>query len=629
MINDEIIESLLNCKYKAYRKLNSEHGIKKEFELLQREQLSSCKTEFYNRLLEKHSEKNLLRCFKFENNLRFPKVNFLIQPTLNTETFQVGFDAVEIIPNKNYASKKLYIPISISPKERFSKIDKLSLAIKCVILSQVCEIDYEFGRIIYGSELKTLKFKIEPLLTEAKKILTELHKISSSESLPFIYQKNHCKICEFQEACQKELLEKDSLGLLHRMDEKDIKKYNNKGLFTVKQLSYTFRPRKRGKRVKTRQRPYYFSLQALAIREHKVYLYDKISMPNAKTKVFIDMEGDSYGNFIYLIGILVVEGENEKKYSLWANNLNDEKGIFDECIKILNGLNDAQIFYFGKYESRVFKRMLKCNLPNKVKDLILNKSTNILTVIYSNLYFPTYSNSLKEIGKYLGCTWSAPNPSGIQSIVWRKKWESSNDAKLKDALIRYNYEDCVALKIVTVFVYAVFNRDDAEKYDNDLQNVAFVKDIKSDDEKPQLPLFGDLEAVSKDIEVINKCAYFEYQRNKIFFRTNKNIRKISKRKAKLRDFKYKANKIIYIKSYKCPYCKSKDIVHDKNNFYGRICFDSRFLPYGMKRWITVYRMPFHRCCYCKNSFMPKRFMKLRLYARRSKTPKKYLEQKGF
>jgi len=33
-----------------------------------------------------------------------------------------------------------------------------------------------------------------------------------------------------------------------RMTPKLIKRYNNKGIFTIKQLSYLFKPRKRGKR---------------------------------------------------------------------------------------------------------------------------------------------------------------------------------------------------------------------------------------------------------------------------------------------------------------------------------------------------------------------------------------------
>jgi len=604
MINDEIIESYLNCKYKAYRKLNNEHGIIKEFEILQEEKLTSCKTEYYNRLLEKYGENQLSKGYKFENSSRTPRAKTLIQPTLDTETYQLSFDAIEIVTNKKSPSRKSHIPILVTSKERLSKVEKLSIAIKCFILSQVCGVDYEFGKIIYGSELKTLKFKIEPFLNEAKKTINELHKISTGDSQPIIFQKSHCKICEFKDACEKDLMENDSLGLLHKMREGDIKKFNNKGIFTVNQLSYKFKLRKRGKRIKTKTHPYYFSLQALAIRDKKVYLYDKANLPNTRIKVFVDMEGNSEGSFVYLIGILVVEKEQCKRYSLWFNDFDDEKGIFDEFIEILSGLEDAHIFYFGKYESRIFKRMLKRNTPTKVKNLLMEKTTNILTVIHATLYFPTYSNGLKEIGKYLGCSWTASNPSGIQSIVWRKKWEHSKDTKLRDTLIRYNYEDCVALRTLTEFIYSAFDNKTHEKYNNKSQKVAFVENIKDDEKPPWI----DKKFVSKDIEIITKCAYFEYQRNKIFFRTNKNIGKNTQYKEKKPKLRCKANKIVTVDNYKCPNkcpaCKSGNILYDKEKFNKKVCYDLRISTYGIKKWIVIYHSPFCKCLDCNRTFRP-------------------------
>lgn len=525
MITDEIIESYLNCKYKAYRKLKEEHGFIKEFEIFQREQFVAYRTQFYNCLFEKYGTEKILNGYKFENSRRITEVNVFIQPILNTGVYQISFDAIEIIPNKKSSSNKLHIPIIVSTKEKISAAEKLSVCIKCVILSELYGINYKFGEIVHGQDLRIDKFKIEPFFPKVKKILTELNMISNGDFQPLIYHKNHCKICEFQETCEKALKKEDSLGLLYSMDEKEIKKYNDKGIFTVKQLSYTFRPRKRSKRLKTKSHPYYLSLQALAIREQKVYVYDKINMPIAKTKVFIDMEGNSDGSFIYLIGILIIENGKEKMYSLWANNFNDEKEIFNECLKIINELNDAHIFYFGKYESNVFKRMFKCNPTNKINDLILNKSTNILSVIHSNLYFPTYSNSLKETGKSLGFSWSEDISSGIQTIIWRKKWESSNDAKLKDTLVKYNYEDCVALKRTTDFIYSIFIEKPPNDLDNKLKNIALVTELKSHDEQPN---YGVMDFVSEDIEVITKCAYFEYQRNKLCFRRNKNLKRIKK-----------------------------------------------------------------------------------------------------
>ena len=162
----------------------------------------------------------------------------------------------------------------------------------------MCGVDYKFGKIIYRYELKNLKFRIEPFLNEAKRNLNELIKIANGRFKPLLFNRIHCKICEFNEACKEELEEKDSLGRLLRMREDDIKKYNSKGIFTVNQLSYTFKPRRRNRRVKTKKHPYSFPLQALAIRDQKVYLYDKINMPNVSTKIFIDIEGNSDGSFI-------------------------------------------------------------------------------------------------------------------------------------------------------------------------------------------------------------------------------------------------------------------------------------------------------------------------------------------
>ncbi len=269
--------------------------------------------------------------------------------------------------------------------------------------------------------------------------------------------------------------------------------------------------------------------------------------------------------------------------------------------------------------------MLKCNPTKKTKDLLRNKSTNILTIIHSNLYFPTYSNSLKDIGKYLGSTWSNADLIGIQTLVWRKRWEKTNDVELREALIKYNYEDCVALKTVTDTIYGIFNRDNFKISDNESKNMSNVEEMKFDYDNTS-PFFGNFVAVTKDIDVINKCAYFEYQRNKIYFRTNSTIKKSIQRKKKQAIFKYKPNKIIDIKSYRCYSCNSKDIVKDEKNIYKKIFFDLRFLQYGIKRWITTYQTFLYRCQSCKKSFIPKNFMEIYVNNINKSPPKYYMKR---
>ena len=48
----------------------------------------------------------------------------------------------------------------------------------------------------------------------------------------------------------------------------------------------------------------------------------------------------------------------------------------------------------------------------------LESPVNLLSVIFGQIYFPTYSNGLKEIAGWLGFRWSDRDSSGLQSIVW-------------------------------------------------------------------------------------------------------------------------------------------------------------------------------------------------------------------
>jgi hypothetical protein len=72
---------------------------------------------------------------------------------------------------------------------------------------------------------------------------------------------------------------------------------------------------------------------------------------------------------------------------------------------------------------------------------------NILSFLALNVYPPTYTNELKDIAQFLGFSWSDKNASGILSIVWRKRWELSQDILYKRKLIQYNLEDCHALRL--------------------------------------------------------------------------------------------------------------------------------------------------------------------------------------
>src|SRR5439155_10583001 len=128
--------------------------------------------------------------------------------------------------------------------------------------------------------------------------------------------------------CKQKAVETDDLSLLAGITEDERTRYRSKGIFTVTQLSYTFRPRRTPKGAKNPARPRYPALQALAIRENTVYIHGSPQLPDSKVQVYLDIEGIPDSDSYYLIGALIVSEGQEAFHSFWASETSQEPGIF-------------------------------------------------------------------------------------------------------------------------------------------------------------------------------------------------------------------------------------------------------------------------------------------------------------
>ena len=609
MITDEVVESFIRCKYKAYLKLNCETGNKKEFENLQYEILELYKAEFYENLREKIDESQILNHFDFGKKIHVKVSTFVISPFFHSKEYDIKFDALEIFPKKN-SRKNSYIPLSISPREAVSKIEKLILCLKCLIVSQFTIISPEFAKIVYGRESKTTKFSLNPYLKDAKKLLKEIVEITNTKQAPKFYKNNHCNICEFQDSCIEKLIERDDLSLLGSISQKQVTKQNNKGIFTIQQLSYTFKPRRKRKKIDKSQR-FLWELKALALREKQTYILEIPKLPESEVEIFLDIEGLPEENFNYLIGLIVRKEQNETHLSFWANSKQDEQKIFRQLFTALSKFSNFTIYHYGNYEIRAFKNINK-QLENEHEDEInhiIERSVNLLPLFHSNVYPPSYGNGLKEIAGFLGYEWSDTNASGIQSIVWRKKWELSEDLNYKRKLIQYNIEDCIGLKLIKDWLVSI-----ATKIKNDNEgDLIEVEKLK----RQNLYNFGRNNYQNKDFDVIIKYAYFDYQQEKIYLRSDKNIKKKAEKKIKSLISANRINKIVVMPlPERCPHCHSSQF--SKHQITRKTVIDLNFFKDGIKKWIVQYEMGQVKCRYCQNIFTPDEYKKLRKYGRNLK-----------
>jgi hypothetical protein len=224
-------------------------------------------------------------------------------------------------------------------------------------------------------------------------------------------------------------------------------------------------------------------------------------------------------------------------------------------------------------------------------------------VIYSHFYFPTHSNSLKDIGKLLGAVWSADDASGIRSLAWRLAWESGREEALKAQLLVYNQEDCLALRRVTEFVFSACNDGSAPPEGG--PRVASAEDIRQEGSYR----FRKTEFFCPELDQINKCAYSDYQREKIYVRTSPAVRKSLRRERRLRKRTRKVNEHIECsRPDRCPECGGTQIHIYHSPVGHRTVFDLKFSSSGVRRWVTQYSSLRYRCGTCMNTFLPNEYL---------------------
>jgi hypothetical protein len=245
--------------------------------------------------------------------------------------------------------------------------------------------------------------------------------------------------------------------------------------------------------------------------------------------------------------LIVIENSSETNYSFWADHKDQEADIFEQFVAEVTRHEDFIVFCYGNYERTFITRMRKMAKSQVLVDRILNALVNTLSYIYTHIYFPTYSNGLKEIGRCVGCSWTESDASGIQSIVWRSQWETNHDEDWKRKLVTYNLEDCAALKKVTELLQVIITKPNSEAVsltgDANRPPIALVKDVEK---LTDFHTWGRVNFVHADYEFVNNRAYFDYQREHVYVRTSKVLRKNRASKLPSPNRKLKASKQIAI-----------------------------------------------------------------------------------
>jgi predicted RecB family nuclease len=594
LISEDIFQAFLRCETKSYLKFLGSTGDQREFTDWERnlgeDYKQQCCIQLRSNFREDECCVGTLLPQALENNI----YRLVIDCAVHAQESQSHIHAIEQLTSPGKTKHHTYIPMRFVPSEKITKHDKLLLAFDALVFSTAFGKAPLFGKIIHGHEQATVKVDLAGLMDMAKTIVGKIAAQQTSQTPPPLVLNKHCAECEFKAQCRQVAIEKDDLSLLSSMTEKERKQQHTKGIFSVTQLSYTFRARRKPKRLASKPDKYSHALRALALREGKIHIAGRPELNMHGNPVYLDVEGVPDRDFYYLIGLRLKSGDAYVQYSFWANELSEEKEIWASLLQALAKIENPQLIHYGSYETTFLKRM-KERYREAVEnpaflDQLIAESVNVLSVIYAQIYFPIYSNGLKEIAHYLGFQWSESDASGLHTLMWRSKWESSRDSCLKQKLVTYNAEDCEALERVASTVTQLCQRqtEAVASRDNSI--------VHTDSMKRENPYrFGKNEFSMPELEYINQAAYWDYQRDKIYVRSSQRLKRIYRKSVKGRAKALPVNKVIECPPPGCcPICKATKI--RKQERKSKIVYDLRFGKAGIKRWIVKYL--FHCCFYC-------------------------------
>ncbi len=597
-ITKELFADFLNCKYKAFLKAARTTGTKSEFQRLE----TMLQQEY-----DQRAQQHLLGSLPTDQMSYSPKslssaldreYPIIINAHAAIGNLSVRIDALVYLHSKSSCK---YIPVLFVHREQIVRNDRLLLAFFGLCLTRIRSCESRFGKIIYGSAFTSTKVRIDTLIPSVEHGILDIASFSKGNTVPQLRLNNHCSVCEFRQHCRGLALEKDDLSLLRTLKDKEITKLNAKGVFTTTQLSYTYQPRRRRKKTKKQPTKHHHSLQALAIRTDTIYVAQKPELPRQTPCVHLDIEGVPDRQFYYLIGLRIFDNACHRDLSLWADGRDDERLIWESFLDAIEELDEFVLFHYGSYDSKAIAQLHKRYGGREalVKRLV-SYCTNVLSFIYGHVYFPTYSNDLKSIASCLGFKWSDADASGIQSLVWRYRWEATHDDKYKKQLLTYNQEDYLALKVVTDALSTICDNGEVPRHSLCKETVETQSLVQG---WPNT--FKRNNFYFQAFDRINRCAYFDYQRERVYVRTSDPVKKSLQRKKRKR-LQGRLNKIIECKSPShCPRCGATSTV--KYGAKSKTVHDLKLFGGGIKRWTTKYTAHRYFCKQCRKTFIPQEY----------------------
>jgi len=239
-ITSEIVVAYAHCPLKGYLLLcTDEIGQQHEYVAILERQRQMNQDRYKTLLAEDHHAITA----RDQTDLKGGR-DYLIGLTLHARGLEAEYAALTKVPARSSLGNFSYEPTIVAATYNLTTEHKLQVAFAGLVLGYIQATAPTRG-IVVGLDAQGHAIDLRKHYKPLGLLLNPLKRWADAppvEPPPVILNK-HCPTCQFQAQCRDKAEKAEDLSLLDRMTPKSIRRYQSKGIFTVTQLSYLFRPR--------------------------------------------------------------------------------------------------------------------------------------------------------------------------------------------------------------------------------------------------------------------------------------------------------------------------------------------------------------------------------------------------
>lgn len=399
-------------------------------------------------LSEKEAEKLTLKYMKNGEELIYQGVISCIDRDVRLKGRP---DFLKKCPGSSNFGDYHYIPIEIKNSTKCDKPEyKKQLMLYALILESIQGHRPVAGGFINKSKEEMSCELTDRLLKDTNETIGNILSILRGEEPPLKITKAALDT-PWAKVLFDNAFKKSDISLLYDIRSSVVSGLNSEGIDTLNKMAecdVDSLPKIKGANIDTLNR---LQKQAKSLVNNVIIPISKPAIPDAKIKIYFDIEGDPLLGVEYLFGFWIVkEGEESIFKYFLAEKPEDEGKMWGDFLMWLKAgnIDNYKVYHFHHYEKTQLAKLANKYGGSDQLNQFVDNLVDLSPAVINSYIFPIYFYSIKDIAKHLKFQWRSAKAGGAQSIFWYEEWLETGDRNVLQDIINYNEDDVRATEFL-------------------------------------------------------------------------------------------------------------------------------------------------------------------------------------